>query len=846
MRAAIAEHDALVRETVAENDGALVKLTGDGAMAAFDRAGDALAAAVELQRALVTSRWPVPIAARMGLHTGDAAPGDGDYHGPAVNRAARVAGAGHGGQVLLSDATAALVGEGATVDLGVHHLKGLSPMRLHQVLADGLPAAFPPLTVERDDAGAMPRPATSFVGREAEMTALMELLGTHRLVTLTGAGGSGKTRLAVELAGQLDDRVAFTDLAPVASDDDVAMAVAAALGLSGRVVDDLSERVCDYLSAHSVVCILDNCEHVLDAVADLASVLLSRGDRSRLVVTSREPVGIPGEQIFAVAPLATDTAAVELFVARAREARPTFTLDDDNRGEIEEICRRLDGIPLAIELAAARTAHLSTGQLVARLDDRFRVLTGGRRRVARHQTLAATLDWSYELLDPDERAMLRHLAVFPASFSLDAAEALAGVDEPLDTLGSLVAKSLVQLVPQPEGSLRYRLLETVRIYGSDRLAEAGESEALHRAHRDHVVEWLEAQPLEQRWFGDRDIFAEERSSIRAALQWSMDRDEPVPLAQLASGVDWTRSADWHDGRRWTQSVIERLDEVPADLHARLLLARLMHNVVGGEAGALGFSERAMEAAERGGDVGMRAVACAHSGLHRTSSLGGSDDATIAIETPSLVEEGVRCSLDASTPWQLYCRLIAALAYTGLGSLTGVMDERAEPHLRAGLDLAQGLEGYDGLQAALREYLGLCRLVAGDASGALEVVEPAADQPVFPFLGVSDKAVLALSLAALGRQDEAWDCVRAGCDLLVAVDTAGGPGIACLAEAGLAVIAEDWEAASRLLGSGGASARRSPMLAFLYFRHRELVRANLSPDRYRALRDEGRALGPTVY
>jgi predicted ATPase len=547
------------RDAVEGHHGVLVKLAGDGAMAAFHRASDAVAAAIALQRALVETPWDVPVAARMGLHTGDATPGDEDYHGPAVNRAARVAAAGHGGQILLSDATATVLGRAAALDVGVHHLKGLGPMRLHQVLADGLPAAFPPLAAAQDRAGAPPRSASSFVGREQDIPAIVDLLGTHRMVTLIGAGGSGKTRLAIEVAAHLPDRIAFADLAPVADDDDVAMAIAAALGLSGRLVDDVPARVCEYLHAHAVVCVLDNCEHVLDVVADLADRVLQGSGDSRLLLTSREPVGVIGEQVYAVAPLATDSDAVQLFVDRAREARPTFELSEANRADVAEICRRLDGIPLAIELAAARTAHLSTGQLVERLDDRFRVLTGGRRRVPRHQTLAATLDWSHDLLEPEEQAALRRLAVFPASFPLDAAEVVAGVEHPLDVLGSLVAKSLVHDVPQPDGSLRYRLLETVRIYASDRLAGAGESERTHRTHRDHVVDWLEAEPLERRWFGDRDVFAEERASVRAALQWSADEADLDRIALLASAVDWTRSADWHDGRRWTQAAVDRLE-----------------------------------------------------------------------------------------------------------------------------------------------------------------------------------------------------------------------------------------------------------------------------------------------
>jgi hypothetical protein len=255
------------------------------------------------------------------------------------------------------------------------------------------------------------------------------------------------------------------------------------------------------------------------------------------------------------------------------------------------------------------------------------------------------------------------------------------------------------------------------------------------------------------------------------------------------------------------------------------------------------AERALALAAKGDHVGIHALACAHSGLHRTSALGGPDDATITAETPRFVEEAVRISLDASTPWRMYCGLVAGLAYTGLGAVTATMDDRTEPHLRAALDAAGTLDGFDGLRAALREYLGLCLFVRGDPAGALAVVEPTAGEAVFPMLGVSQHTVHGLSLAALGRPGEAREVLRAGRDTLLAIDVSGGLGIAALDASGLAVIAEDWERASLLLAAGSASVRRSPLLSFLYFRHRDLVRSALPADRCRALRDEGRTMGP---
>ncbi|MET0901817.1 MAG: adenylate/guanylate cyclase domain-containing protein, partial [Acidimicrobiales bacterium] len=444
MRATIAGLDDLTRETIGAHEGKLVKSVGDGAMAVFQDAERAVAAAVDLQRQLDNPGFPVPVKVRIGLHTGQATPVDGDYLAPAVNRAARIAGAAHGGQILVSDVTATLVERTSTLDLGDHHLKGLEPQRLHQVIAAGLPADFPALATAIVAGVALPSPPTSFIGRADDVSAVAELLREHPLVTLTGTPGSGKTRLAIAIAQPIaehfPDGVVFADLATVTDERGVTATVAQALGLAAELTDDPVARISAYLAQRSTLCILDNCEHVIDATAHLARRVVEVPGRSRLLATSREPIGVLGEQVYRVASLDLETEAVQLFVERAREAKASFRLDEDSKHQVLELCRRLDGIPLAIELAAARVTHLAPAQLVDLLDDRLRVLAGGRGRIQRHQTLMATLDWSYDLLSAPEQRLLQRLAVFPASFSLEAAEAL-GERDALEPLAALVDKS---------------------------------------------------------------------------------------------------------------------------------------------------------------------------------------------------------------------------------------------------------------------------------------------------------------------------------------------------------------------------------------------------------------------
>jgi predicted ATPase/class 3 adenylate cyclase/DNA-binding CsgD family transcriptional regulator/tetratricopeptide (TPR) repeat protein len=591
MAAASARHDRIVREQVEASGGRVFKAVGEAYRAVFADPVAALCSAVAIQRAAGAEPWPsgLPIRVCMALHSGACAERDGDYFGPVVNRAARLLDIGHGGQVLATAATYALVADRlpggiGLADLGEQRLKDLGRAeRVFQVTGPGLAAGFGVLRSLDDPAlrHNLPSQATAFVGRTAELAELRALTsGGSRLVTIAGPGGIGKSRLALQAAANaLDgtgDGVWLAELAPVAEPELVTRAVAAALRVGetpGRpVLDTLIDAVAD----RDLLLILDNAEHVLGAVAELADAVIRSCPRVCLLVTSREPLGIGGEHVFRVPGLAVPPAdlavpdrlaafeSVQLFAEHAALHRRGFIVDDTSAAAVAAICARLDGIPLALELAAARLGSLSVAEINARLDHRFRLLTtGNRTALPRHQTLRALIDWSYDLLSPPEQIVFERLSVFAGGWTLDAAEAVArGGDvadwQVLDLLAALVAKSLVQ-AEVVGGSTRYRLLETIRHYAAERLAlRAGQDLRDARvAHRDHyvcLVETAAAQsrgPDEHRWF---DRIEAEFDNIRAALAFSIaDPGGAEPGLRIAAGLRAFVFSHGHSGE-----VIEAL------------------------------------------------------------------------------------------------------------------------------------------------------------------------------------------------------------------------------------------------------------------------------------------------
>ncbi|HYQ36159.1 MAG TPA: LuxR family transcriptional regulator, partial [Mycobacterium sp.] len=501
MTAAFARLDHALGDLVSAHGGVrpVEQGEGDSFVAAFARASDAVACAFELQRAPLA-----PIRLRIGIHTGEVQLRDeGNYIGATINRAARIRDLAHGGQTVLSGTTEDLVADvlpadAWLVDLGRYELRGVPrPERVVQLCHPDLVNEFPPLRTPKSvGAHNLPVQLTSFVGRGAQMTALEKLLVDNRLVTLTGAGGAGKTRLGVEIAARIGaefgDGVWYVDLAPITHPGVVPVAVARALGLPDQPGRSTMDTLLRFVRDRQMLVVLDNCEHLLDASAELVVALLGAAPGLTLLATSREPIGVAGEVSWRVPSLSLADEAVELFVDRARRARPDFAVDNDNAAAVGEICRRLDGMPLAIELAAARVRALSLAEILDGLHDRFRLLTGGARTaVRRQQTLHASVDWSHALLTEPERVLFRRLAVFLGGFDLDAAQAVAGRRDVeryqvLDLLTLLVDKSLV-VAENTGGRTRYRLLETVRQYALEKLAESGEADAIRSRHRDHYT-----------------------------------------------------------------------------------------------------------------------------------------------------------------------------------------------------------------------------------------------------------------------------------------------------------------------------------------------------------------------
>ena len=567
MRAAVDRHFALLRVAVGAHGGHVFRLQGDGLCAAFATAPQALEAALAAQLALYQEHWPDvdALRVRMALHTGAAEVQDGDYVGACLNRMGRLSGIGHGGQTLLSRTTYELVREALPAraslrDLGEHRLRDLSaPEQVFQLLHPELPSEFPPLKSLDTPHHNLPVQLTSFVGRERELAAVQQLLLVERLVTLTGAGGIGKTRLALQAAADLVDQfpdgVWLVDLAPLADPMLVPQAIATAVGVREQPEHPLLQTLEDFLRSRHLLLVLDNCEHLVAACAALADRLLRACPRLRILATSREPLGIAGETAWRVPPLTSPDPehlpslaslaqyeAVRLLLDRADLAAPSLALTQRNAAAVAQVCQQLDGLPLALELAAARVKVLSFEQLAARLGDRFRLLTGGSRSaLPRQQTLRALVDWSYDLLTAPEQVLFRRLAVFAGGCTLEATEAVCAGDgiepgEVLEHLARLVDKSLVVAEPSAAGEVRYRLPETIRQYSSDKLAQAGEGATLRGRHRDWCLAL--AERTGQEVLDPQRLMSLEREydNLRSALRWSVDSGEAEAGLRLATSL----------------------------------------------------------------------------------------------------------------------------------------------------------------------------------------------------------------------------------------------------------------------------------------------------------------------
>ena len=580
MQAALERHDSIVRGAIEAFDGYVFSTAGDAFAASFGRASEAVAAAQEAQRGLGKERWPEPvrIEVRMGVHTGEADERDGDYFGPAVNRAARIMAAGHGGQVVVSAATAALLDDVVLVDLGEHRLKDVAgSLRLFQ-LGDGEFPALRSLAMVRVN---LPAERTELFGRGAEVAAVADLLGRHRLVTLTGFGGIGKTRLAIAAAAEVSDRFArgvhFVDLAPISDGTMVGVNALETVGIRPPIpggADSIQERAAAALSGQELLLVLDNCEHVIDDVVEFVDHMLDLAEGPVVLATSREALEIDGEHVVRVPPLAIAddgaSTAIDLFVERARAAGGHVEPADP---AIVEICRRLDGVPLAIELAAARVAVMSPAELVVQLDDGLGDLSMRRRR-GRHRSLEALLQWSWDLLDESTADLLVQLSVFSGGWTFEAARAVCdGPESVASRLDSLVACSLIE-VSDAFTPTRFSMLQTVRQFALSRLDADPRAPELRDRHLDWLIRHATSRSIGEQWFADdwSDQLRADFDNLRSAVNHALDAARAADAATLL-GASYALMAD--DARpRELHQLTEAVLEASEEPSARLWLASI--------------------------------------------------------------------------------------------------------------------------------------------------------------------------------------------------------------------------------------------------------------------------------
>lgn len=805
----LAEFRGLLRRVIEAHQGSEVDTQGDALFAVFPRAKDGVRAAVATVRAMVQHPWPegAQVLARIGLHTGEPVVAETGYVGLDVHRAARICAAAHGGQIVLSQTAYDLVvddpPDGITlIDLGEHQLKDFDrPQRLYRIAAPDLPADFPPLRTLEGPRARLPQPLTNFIGRERTIASLIDAFDTSRLVTLTGIGGAGKTRLAIQLAGELADRfpdgIWFVELGSLADPALVPQMVAETLGIREQPGRPLRTTLVDAFRHKRSLIALDNCEHLIAACGALVVELLQGCLWLTVLATSRHALDVEGELVYPVPPLAmpepspslsahsaAEYEAVQLFVERARSVAPSFSLSDRNVGTVAELCRRLDGMPLAIELAAARLKVLSVEQILDRLSQRFRLLTADRRdRPPRHQTLRATMDWSFQLLTDQEQRLLRRLSVFAGGFALDAAEQVtagAGIEssEVLDLLAELVDKSLVMVEPH-DGSQRYRLLETIREYSLERLGGAGEEAALRDRHRDWYISFALQADAEVHghhapsWLERLDT---DHDNLRAALAWCQERTDPTAGLRLAAALGWFwylrgypgegrmwlarflpaaddagifdrakalnragilawSQSDYVEAIRFLQAALQLLDQVSAPIETSLalnILGNIAYQPHGDYAQARGLFEQASATSKEAGDQWGMAFS-----LHNLGRVlwrqGIYDRAAALLEESRRAFEAVGDRLGMA--WALHSLGLVARSQ-------GELDQAETNHMES-LELFRELNEKAHYAVGVNSLGALARL-RGDYARALALSE----ESTALFRELGDKAGIALSLYSL--------------------------------------------------------------------------------------------------
>jgi predicted ATPase/class 3 adenylate cyclase len=787
MARALSRHDELMRAALEAQGAYIFKTVGDAFCAAFATTPDALEAAVGAQRSLAAQDFSDvdALRVRMALHAGRSTERDGDYFGSAVNRVARLLAIGHGGQVLVSGTAADLLqGEMppdcALRDLGVHRLKDLAQTeRVYQLVAPDLPEAFPALRSLGAFANNLPAQLTSFVGRDDVVGDIVALSERHRLVTLVGTGGAGKTRCAIQVGAEVldrfDDGVWLAEFAPISDSSLVAGVVAQALSVREHPNRPMLDTLIAYFKRKRLLLIFDNCEHVVGEASSVSAAILQTCPDVRIIATSREGLNIPGEQLYqmpslSVPPPGQVPSSIEalsfgaplLFADRAGSVDNRFALTDENVAHIVEICRRLDGIPLAIELAAARVRLLAPQQIAQMLDERFRVLTGGNRSaLPRHQTMRALIDWSYDLLSGPERRLFCKLSIFAGGFTLESAVATCG-DATLDeiavfeALSSLVDKSLAQAESTDRGT-RYRLLESTRQYARERLVEGGDSEIVARAHANAFLAL--AGQLDSTWESEPDRVwcarAEpELENFRAALTWAFGPHGDVLTAQRLTGTlsqVWT-SLGAAEGRGWLQRAQSLVSaETPEPVIAALNLCdAALANTLTQMKATVAAGERARQSYRELGDPlrSLYAQLIVGDAFVRLSQLG---------EGESLLMQGL-AQAEALGARKLKCMALSGLAdaRSDAGDETGARRLYGEA-----LAIARAI-GADRRSAMIAGNLAEAEFRSGDSAAALEKAGEAS-AALRAFNDTGGIAIVTCNIAAyllaLGRYDEAQASAR---------------------------------------------------------------------------------------
>jgi len=767
-------HSAIIRRAIEDGGGVEVSTEGDSFFAVFESPAGAVQAAVAAQRGLAGHPWPpaVQVRVRMGLHTGDGVVGLDGYVGIDVHRAARVAGAAHGGQAILSEATRTLVDRslpsGVRIrDLGRHRLKDLDhPEHLFDLVVEGLETDFPPPRTLDARPTNLPVQLTSFVGREGEIAEARRLLGGTRLLTLTGAGGTGKTRLALRVASEVltefEDGSFFVDLSSVADPDLVPSALARALGVPEVAGRSILQGVKDDLRDKELLLVVDNFEQVVEATPALEE-LLTEAPRLKIIVTSRVVLSLRGEQEYAVPPLQPPDPeqlpdlpmlqqldAVRLFTERAVAANPRFRVTEQNASAVAEITARLDGLPLAIELAATRTKILTPQQMLPRLQSRLSILSSRDRTLPeRQRTLRNAIAWSYDLLDEAEQRLFARLAVFTGGWTLESAEAVCDVEElgldPLEGLTSLVDKSLARRSDAPEGEPRFSMLETIREFGLDRLGAAGEFEPLLRRHGVHFLQFaVEAEPHltaddQLEWLDRCD---REHPNLRAALRWAIGAGEAVAALAAAGALwrFWQQRGHLAEGRTWFDEILAMPSgQEPTSARAKALIG----------AGGVAWWQQDREAA---GAFYQQAVA-----IER--QLGDPRRIAEALYNLSFVVAGD--DLDAATE----------LLHESLDLFRRAGDERGVAEVLPMLVMGDAQAGkWHQVADSLEEVVAIWRRLGDRLHVAFDLVW------------------LAFTYGKLGRREEGRSAALEALDLFGEVDNATGIGIALVDLAFLAT----WE------------------------------------------------------